>query len=315
VKKWLVAALVLLLARRRRAAEPGSPPEPSSSPAESLVAALLLLTALAAVAFVVLYFVEPSTQLLGLTLGLAFAALALALGVAAHGLVPEVVGTEPYPPGTNDEEVEEVVELLEEGTRRVSRRRLLKGAAAGAGLALGGALVVPAASLGPFLGTDELRRSPWRAGRRLVDERDRPIPLDGLTVGAFVTAFPEGAPKDILAAPLIVVRVLPEEVRLPDDRAGWGVEGVLAFSKICPHAGCALSMFRYPRFAPQGPPPAIVCPCHYSTFDPRTGGTLEFGPAGRDLPQLPLQVDGDGNLVARGDFNAPTGPSWWGVRL
>ena len=27
--------------------------------------------------------------------------------------------------------------------------------------------------------------------------------------------------------------------------------------------------------------PALVCPCHYSTFDPATGGTVIFGPAGR----------------------------------
>jgi ubiquinol-cytochrome c reductase iron-sulfur subunit len=39
-----------------------------------------------------------------------------------------------------------------------------------------------------------------------------------------------------------------------------------------------------------------------------------FGPAGRALPQLPLFVDGDGNLRAAGNFNRPPGPSWSGVR-
>ena len=62
------------------------------------------------------------------------------------------------------------------------------------------------------------------------------------------------------------------------------------------------------------PKPALVCPCHYSTFDPATGGTVLFGPAGRDLPQLPLDVDSEGYLVAAGDFSGPVGPSWWGVR-
>jgi ubiquinol-cytochrome c reductase iron-sulfur subunit len=57
-----------------------------------------------------------------------------------------------------------------------------------------------------------------------------------------------------------------------------------------------------------------VCPCHFSTFDPATGGRVLFGPAGRDLPQLPLDVDTEGNLVAGGDFSGPVGPSWWGVR-
>jgi hypothetical protein len=30
---------------------------------------------------------------------------------------------------------------------------------------------------------------------------------------------------------------------------------------------------------------------------------------------LPLQVDPKGHLRARGNFDGPVGPSWWGVRL
>jgi ubiquinol-cytochrome c reductase iron-sulfur subunit len=40
-----------------------------------------------------------------------------------------------------------------------------------------------------------------------------------------------------------------------------------------------------------------------------------FGPAGRKLPMLPLQVDAKGFLRARDNFDSPVGPSWWGVRL
>jgi ubiquinol-cytochrome c reductase iron-sulfur subunit len=40
-----------------------------------------------------------------------------------------------------------------------------------------------------------------------------------------------------------------------------------------------------------------------------------FGPAGRDLPQLPLMVDPGGGLRAAGNFSGPVGPSWWGVRM
>ena len=60
--------------------------------------------------------------------------------------------------------------------------------------------------------------------------------------------------------------------------------------------------------------PALVCPCHYSTFDPAAGGAVLFGPAGRPLPQLPLQIDHAGHLRAAGTFSGPVGPSWWGVR-
>jgi ubiquinol-cytochrome c reductase iron-sulfur subunit len=40
-----------------------------------------------------------------------------------------------------------------------------------------------------------------------------------------------------------------------------------------------------------------------------------FGPAGRDLPQLPLMIDRQGNLRAAGNFSGPPGASWWGVRM
>ena len=30
---------------------------------------------------------------------------------------------------------------------------------------------------------------------------------------------------------------------------------------------------------------------------------------------LPLEVDRVGFLLARGNFDEPVGPSWWGVRL
>jgi ubiquinol-cytochrome c reductase iron-sulfur subunit len=57
-----------------------------------------------------------------------------------------------------------------------------------------------------------------------------------------------------------------------------------------------------------------VCPCHYSTFDPARGGEVIFGPAGRPLPQLPLVIDGRGELRAGGGYSGPVGPAWSGVR-
>jgi ubiquinol-cytochrome c reductase iron-sulfur subunit len=74
-------------------------------------------------------------------------------------------------------------------------------------------------------------------------------------------------------------------------------------------------MYRHPKFERSGEPKdALVCPCHYSTFDPASGGLVVFGPAGRPLPQLPLTIDGERNLRAAGDYSGPPGPAWWGVR-
>ena len=105
-----------------------------------------------------------------------------------------------------------------------------------------------------------------------------------------------------------------EELKLPSGREGWAPEGILAFSKICTHAGCAINLYRYPLYPEAEPRPALVCPCHYSTFDPATGGGVIFGPAGRPLPQLPLAICSGGVLRAAGNFSAPVGPSWAGVR-
>jgi ubiquinol-cytochrome c reductase iron-sulfur subunit len=41
---------------------------------------------------------------------------------------------------------------------------------------------------------------------------------------------------------------------------------------------------------------------------------VEFGPAGRPLPQLPLTTDADGFLVAAGELTGAPGPAWWSAR-
>ena len=48
-----------------------------------------------------------------------------------------------------------------------------------------------------------------------------------------------------------------------------------------------------------------------TAFDVLDGASVVFGPAARPLPQLPMEADADGFLVARGDFSAPVGPGFW----
>jgi ubiquinol-cytochrome c reductase iron-sulfur subunit len=108
------------------------------------------------------------------------------------------------------------------------------------------------------------------------------------------------------------VRLPPDRLRLPAGRDGWAPEGILAFSKICTHAGCAIALYRSPLYAPTEPDHALVCPCHYSTFDVTRGAKVTFGPAGRPLPQLPLRIDERGLLRAAGELSDKPGPAWWG---
>jgi quinol---cytochrome c reductase iron-sulfur subunit len=292
---------------------------PKGSPdrrAESVVIALLLAASACAVMFLLVYALDwpHQTQYLGISLGAALALIAAALIVVGQRLVVSEQLEEDYPPLGDAEEELAVEQIVEESGDRITRKRLLGGAAGLAGTALGAALITPAASLGPVLDTESLYYSPWRRGRRLVDDQGKPYSAEEIEKEAFYTAYPEKAEREELAAPLIVVRLAPSELRLPSDRGDWAPEGIVAYSKICTHAACAIALYRTPRFPAAEPPPALVCPCHYSTFNPATGGTVEAGPAGRALPQLPLMVDADGNLRAAGNFSGPVGPSFWGVR-
>jgi ubiquinol-cytochrome c reductase iron-sulfur subunit len=313
---------VLLLGRGRpspsedvRRIVPRRRPRPG---AELVVLALLGLSSLAAAGFIVVYAVDripAQTQLLGLSLGLALLLLAAALVVAGKTLLPEEELVEPYPPHEHPHEQELVAQSVDEAVDGITRRRLLKLGLLGAGGSLALAAITPALSFGPAFRSKAFFGTPWRRGRRLVDESDEQYRAGDIEEGSFYTAFPEGANKEETGSPLIVVRLPRGQLDLPGDLAGYDADGIVAYSAICTHAGCAISMYRTPKFAPVEPRPALVCPCHYSTFDPATGGTVLFGPAGRRLPMLPVSVDGKGFLRARGNFDDAVGPSWWGVRL
>jgi ubiquinol-cytochrome c reductase iron-sulfur subunit len=312
----LAAIVVLILARGRARSDPPQPPLPSPpppGPSESLVVAALLGAGAAATAFMLAYIWHATNELLGLCIALALGLVAAALAVASRNLVTQEKAIEPRPVREHPAEEAEVEQLAAEGAEPINRRRLLL-AGGVAGCTLGAAVLTPLASLGP--GVDEtLRRSPWRNGTALVDESGRAIHAADLETGGFLTAFPAGASKQDLAAPIVVCRVRPDELQLPAARRGFAPQGLLAFSKICTHAGCAVALFRYPRSpSTTAAGPALVCPCHYSTFDVTRAAKPISGPAARALPQLPLRVDPQGRLVAAGPLTGNVGPSWWGVR-
>jgi ubiquinol-cytochrome c reductase iron-sulfur subunit len=320
-RDWLISALLLLIGRRRRRLRPGErervvPPAPANAGSELLAIGLLLAASACAVAFIVVYALDrlpAHTQLLGLSLGLAFAFLAAALVVTAKRLVVSEELEDDYPEPEHPDEQETVVRLVRESG--LTRRRLFMLALGAAGGSIGAALLTPAASLGPALEIARFYRTPWRRGRRLVDEHGKPYRAAEIEPETFYTAFPEGADKEELGSPLVLVRLPENELHLPSENAGYDAHGIVAFSKICTHAGCAIALYRAPLFQPAEPRPALVCPCHYSTFDPATAGTVIFGPAGRKLPMLPVTVDAAGVLRAKGNFDSPVGPSWWGVRM
>ena len=76
-------------------------------------------------------------------------------------------------------------------------------------------------------------------------------------------------------------------------------DGVVAYSAICPHAGCEVNVWHAERTI-------LECSCHYSIYDPREGAAVLDGPAPRALPALPLKI-ADGKLVVAKPFTARPG--------
>src|SRR5205823_4351080 len=122
--------------------------------------------------------IPHQTQFLGLALGLAFAFIAAACVVIAKRLVVAEELEEDYGLPARPEEEDAVARIVEESGDRFTRKRLLLLAGAGAGTALGAALITPAVSLGPVLDVSSLYRTPWRRGVRLVDEAGRGFRAD-----------------------------------------------------------------------------------------------------------------------------------------
>ncbi len=66
---------------------------------------------------------------------------------------------------------------------------------------------------------------------------------------------------------------------------------IVAFSTLCTHKGCPVGW--------QADQQMLICPCHWSSFDPAKGGRLIIGQASQGLAQIVLKVEGDA-VVATG---------------
>ena len=172
------------------------------------------------------------TQYLGLALGLALVLFGAAMIVTARQLIVTEEIEDDYPPDEHPEEQEMLVQVVEESGARLTRRRLFVVALGGAAGAVGLAAVTPLASLGPVLKIAPLLRTPWRRGRRLVDEQGRPWKASDIEQDDLYTAFPEGASKEELGSPIVLVRLPPEQLRLPQGQEHYAAEGIVAYSKI-----------------------------------------------------------------------------------
>ena len=168
---------------------------------------------------------------------------------------------------------------------------------------------------GPDLGHDAAStRRPWRRGRaaRRRGRQRRSAPPTS-------SRRPSTPPSRRAPTPRTSARrwsssgIEPGEAALPAGRAAGRPTGSSPTRRSAPTRAARSRCIASRLFPPSSPSPALVCPCHYSTFDPAPGGTVTFGPAGRPLPQLPLMIDRAATCGRRATSRAASARSWWGV--
>jgi ubiquinol-cytochrome c reductase iron-sulfur subunit len=297
--------------------------------AERQVAAMFGISALGTVLLVVSYVFIPddififipimgnqNAHQLGLGLGMAISLFFIGLGAIhwAKTLMPDhEVVMQRHEFRSPEEDRKDFVDTVKEGAANsgLGRRSLIKRSL---GAALGLSAISPILllrDLGPLPGPEQ-KMTNWKSGTYLVtDPGDRRIKASDLEVGSVAQVMPEFAnPKDrhlddIAKDALLLIRLRPSEFNLEPDRLAMTHEGIIAFSKICSHMGCAVALYEQTT-------KHLLCPCHQSTFDVTRAAKVIFGPAARPLPQLDITVDSEGYIVARKPFSEPVGPSFWG---
>ena len=296
--------------------------------AERQVAVLFLLSAAGTVLTIAAYIfiksdkytylpVMGSTNIQQLFLGIGLTASTLFIGLGAiqwaKKLMPDQeVIAERHEFRSEEADREDFVATLKEygGSAGLGRRSLIKRSM---GVALGLVGLSPLVLLrdtGP-LPKKFFETNSWAAGTKLLlDPAGTPIKASDLEVGAVAQVLPElpaGTERTLENTgkdAVLLIRLRPEDFNLDAERLSWTHEGIIAFSKICTHMGCAVALYEQQTHH-------LLCPCHQSTFDVTRAAKVIFGPAARPLPQLAITVDADGYLVAKQPFTVPVGPSFW----
>ena len=270
--------------------------------AERQISALFLLSSVSAIALAIVYLRGGQPQLEGLFLGIALGGVACGLVIWGNRLLPQGPFVDNRHELSSDEaEVEAAEDDLDQGGSLTRRKMLVRTL----GLAVGGlglAALFPIRSLGPRPGRS-LSHTPWRDGLRLITEDGRLVRAEDVPEEGIVTVFPEGDPGSA-DGQAVLIRVAPGLLVAKPGREDWTPRDIVAYSKICTHAGCPVGLY-------QAASHQLLCPCHQSTFDVLHHAKPQIGPAAAPLPQLPLRIDAEGFLVARGDFSDPVGPSFW----
>ena len=301
---------------------------------ERQISNMFIVSALSAVGFVVSFVAIDPTTLIGLPVIGSIPALNLALGLTlglsilmigtgaihwARKLMPDTeVVEERHTFASEPADIDTLSQTFDAGIEESGflRRRIVRRTLLGAMALFPIPVIVSLRDLGPSP-ADKKFHTVWRTGMRLLtDVSDEPIRAADVPIGTLINAVPEGLHEveeeqgtlnERAKAVIVVVRIDPKDIRSQQGGTAeepWDYNGILAFSKICTHLGCPISLYQHRTHH-------LLCPCHQSTYDLADSGRVIFGPASRRMPQLGLTVDTEGYLIARGDFAEPVGPSFW----
>jgi len=174
------------------------------------------------------------------------------------------------------------------------RRRVIRLAAAGVAIGLGG------------IGSAPARAAPTKDDRLVADDvQGEPVALRpaDLTPGKPLLAFAfDPKTKEVRNTSrlhkLVLVKFAESELDAETKQRAAG--GVLAYSAICTHQACEVKTWVAKE-------KALVCFCHASKFLMLEKAKVADGPASRALPSLPLALK-EAQLVVAGTFSAKPGP-------
>lgn len=302
---------------------------------ERSIALLFVLAGLAGLGFVAAYIWWPYsyeqganlnkwyTPVLGFCLGLMLLCIGLAIISWAKKLLPEEISVQ----SRHDQDVDETERKLTGQTMLnmvdelgIKRRPLLRRAAL-LGLAPVG-LVAAAPLIGGLIKDPHHPDIYFKTGfagatedkpMRLVREDRTPIRPEDVSVGGQMTVYPDidgYNTNEHADSPTLLIHLREDDAqtlrgnlksRGNDNRMAGNL---VAYSKICTHAGCPASLYEQQTNR-------LLCPCHQSQFSIVDNAQPIFGPATRPLPMLPIKVDGEGYLVATSDYTEPVGPGFW----